>query len=64
MKRIGRRGFVGLVAVALWLGAAPAARAVDGVHDWSKRLGCYGDDVAFSIASDPAGGVLLAGWAY
>ncbi|MBI4730216.1 MAG: SBBP repeat-containing protein, partial [Acidobacteria bacterium] len=64
MKRIGRRGVVGLVTAVLWLGAAPAARAVDEAHDWSKRLGDTSDNYAFSVASDPSGGVLLAGYTW
>ncbi|MBI4729575.1 MAG: SBBP repeat-containing protein, partial [Acidobacteria bacterium] len=33
-----------------------------GEHLWSKRLGGTGNDFTYSVASDPAGGVLLAGF--
>ncbi|MBI4729700.1 MAG: SBBP repeat-containing protein [Acidobacteria bacterium] len=63
MERMGRRGVVGLVVVALWLGVAPVARAADETHRWSKLLGgIFGNAWAWSVASDPEGNVLVAGY--
>ena len=38
-----------------------AKYSAEGMHLWSKRLGGTGDDVAWSVASDPSGNILLAG---
>ncbi|MBI4728282.1 MAG: hypothetical protein HY775_02080 [Acidobacteria bacterium] len=53
MKSVGGRWTIGLVAAALWLGVAPAARAAGMDHNWSKRLGGSYRDYALSVVSDP-----------